>query len=1000
MASARPGPTIYSIAAHRGFADALVAGLVPRYSDGEFGLARLTLLLPSQRAVRTVTEAFVRHSGQGGGGGLLLPRMAVVGDLDLDETLGPLLDPLGEGEEVPPAADPTRRWLRLAEFLREDLGDKAPSGPALLRQAHELGRTMDRLLVEGIGPQELLEERVIAAVGEQAEHWQASIRTFARVQVRWLAELQHKAQLDAPARRNALFERAARRWREQAPAHPVVAAGVTSASPALAALLRTVAELPNGAVILPDLDLGLDDDVWNDLGTAGSPQDADDPPIGPGDAVTHPQYRLKLLLARMGVRRDEVEPWHRSGLSAAPAERSRAISNLFLPPAASARWVRLKAEDRRLAGVRLMETAHPGEEAQAIAILMREALEQPERRVALVTPDRALAARVIVHLQRWGITADDSAGQPLPQTVAGRLFLLLAEVAASAAAPVPLVALLGHPLAGCGDGRADWLSHVRRLDRALRGPRPEPGLDHVTRLVEGRENPAWSEWWTGVRLLVEPLLASGEVRFAAQLDGLATAAEALSGGAVWGGADGRALSAFVDDLRAASDAVGTVLAAEDLPAVLRDAMDRVAVRPPWGGHPRVAIYGLIEARMSRADLVICGGLIEGTWPGAPSPDALLAPAVLRALGVPGADFRIGLAAHDLAASLGAPEAVLSHARRDAAGPAIPSRFVLRVRAMLGERLLAEHAETRAVELARGIDDAPPAPPYPRPEPRPSAQQRDVPIAVTGLDRLRGDPYQFYASEILRLRAWDALDAEPTAAWKGTAVHAILERWHKQGGELLPIARDELARMSAHPLVRGLWWPRLEAGLDWIRLELARLEAEGRSVIASEAKGHITFAGVKITGRADRIDRCADGSLGIVDYKTGRPPSPRRVEEGFALQLGLIGLMAREGAFDGVAGDPDRFEYWSLSKSPKSPTGFGERTEPILEGQKKSGIPREDFLPETERYLAEAIARWIKGDEPFTARLNPDLPQYADYDQLMRLDEWQARTSLTEGLGEP
>ena len=87
----RTGPSVYSIAAHRGFADALVAGLVPRYSEPELGLARLTLLLPSRRAVRTITEAFVRLSGKG----LLLPRMAVVGDLDLDETLGPLLDPAG-----------------------------------------------------------------------------------------------------------------------------------------------------------------------------------------------------------------------------------------------------------------------------------------------------------------------------------------------------------------------------------------------------------------------------------------------------------------------------------------------------------------------------------------------------------------------------------------------------------------------------------------------------------------------------------------------------------------------------------------------------------------------------------------------------------------------------------------------------------------------------------------------------------------------------------------
>ena len=263
----RAGPKVYSIAAHRGFADALVAGLIPRYADDDLGLARLTLLLPSSRAVRIVTEAFVRLSG----GGMLLPRMAVVGDLDLDETLGPLLDPLGVGAAIPPAADPTRRWLRLAELLREELGEDAPKTPGLLRLAFETGRTMDRLTVEGLELGDLLDERIAGIVGDLASHWQASTRTFARVQARWLAELAERGEIDAPDRRNRLFAHAARRWREAPPQYPIVAAGVTSASPALAGLLRVVAELPRGAVILPDLDLTLDDDVWQSLGSAGIP---------------------------------------------------------------------------------------------------------------------------------------------------------------------------------------------------------------------------------------------------------------------------------------------------------------------------------------------------------------------------------------------------------------------------------------------------------------------------------------------------------------------------------------------------------------------------------------------------------------------------------------------------------------------------------------------------------------------------------------------------------
>jgi len=988
----RAGPKVYSIAAHRGFADALVAGLIPRYAEKELGLARLTLLLPSSRAVRIVTEAFVRLSG----GGMLLPRMAAVGDLDLDETLGPLLDPLGAGSEVPPAADPTRRWLRLADLLREELGPEAPKAPGLLRLAFETGRTMDRLTVEGLELGDLLDERIAGIVGDLASHWQQSTRTFARVQARWLAELAARGEVDAPERRNRLFAHAARRWRERPPAHPVVAAGVTSASPALAGLLRVVSELPQGAVILPDLDLSLDEAVWQSLGSAGIPAGEGEAPFGERDALAHPQYHLKLLLNRMGVNRGEVDAWHRAGMAAAPPERSRAISNLFLPPEGSAGWVDLKPDQRRLSGVRLMESAHPGEEAQAIALLIRQALEVPEKRVALITPDRGLAGRVVAHLKRWDIVADDTAGRPLPQTPAGRILLLLAEVAAEQATPVPLLSLLTHPLAGAGEGRAAWLDNARALDLALRGPRPSPGLEPLAEIVREQarrgKGSDIAAWWDGVQAILAPLLADGdEVALGTALARLAEAGEALCGTRLWAEADGRSLSAWLEELRGAADQAGTRLAAKDLPGVLRDAMDRVSVRPPWGGHPRVAIYGLLEARMSRADLVICAGLAEGTWPAAPSPEPSLPPPVLRALGVPSGEFRIGLAAHDLAGALGAPEVVLSWAQRSEGGPVIPSRFVLRVQAMLGE-LAESHRETEAVALARAIDHASPAPAYPRPQPRPSAEQRDVALAVTAIDRLRGDPYQFYAGSILRLRRKDGLDAEPTAAWQGTVVHAVMERWHKAGGgagELTALAQEELAKMQAHAVTRGLWWPRLSRALDWIDLKIAQDRGEGREVLASEIKGEMTLAGVKVHGRADRIDRRADGRLVVVDYKTGKPPSGGQVKDGFALQLGTLGLIANARGFKDVAGMPDGFEYWSFGKDDKSATGFGYVYEPVADG-KKVGIPRDEFLMETQRYLLEAIDKWIKGDEPFTARLNPDLGGYNDYDQLMRLDEWQAR----------
>src|SRR3990167_5887358 len=406
------------------------------------------------------------------------------------------------------------------------------------------------------------------------------------------------------------------------------------------------------------------------------------------------------------------------------------------------------------------------------------------------------------------------------------------------------------PLVRRGDDRRAWLESLRGFDLRLRGPRPAPGL---APLREFADLAGVRPWWDAL----EPLLAqlwpaedqTGPVAVLADaLEHLIAVGEALAGEELWAREDGRALARLIEDLRFHAAATGLAVAARDLASILREAMDQVAVRPPYGGHPRVAIYGLLESRMTRADLVICGGLNEGSWPGVSGGDALLAPAVLRALGVPGADFRIGLAAHDLAGAIGAPQVVLTRALRDKDGPTIPSRFLLRIEALLGD-LADGHRERAIPAIAQHLDRLGElAPPHPRPAPDPAAGLRDVPIKVTGLDRLLGDPYQFYASEILRLGTIDPLDAEATPAWQGTLAHRILESWHNAlktdaQAALIPIAEEVLGRENLHPMNAGLWKPRLYAALEWVE---ASIRAQhGREVVGAERKGEMLFDGVKV-----------------------------------------------------------------------------------------------------------------------------------------------------------
>jgi ATP-dependent helicase/nuclease subunit B len=185
-------------------------------------------------------------------------------------------------------------------------------------------------------------------------------------------------------------------------------------------------------------------------------------------------------------------------------------------------------------------------------------------------------------------------------------------------------------------------------------------------------------------------------------------------------------------------------------------------------------------------------------------------------------------------------------------------------------------------------------------------------------------------------------------------------------------------------VRALWQPRLLEAIDWIASEVARNAELGRRPLRAEAWGEAEIAGVTLQGMADRIDRSEDGSLAIVDYKTGTPPGPKAVAEGYSMQLGLLGLIAERGGFKDVEGIPACFEYWSLAKKAGK---LGYVASPI---GPKSGIDAAEFTTMAARNFIAAAEQWLTGSAPFTAKLHPEHAPYGDYDQLMRLDEWYGR----------
>ena len=997
--SARP-PALFNIPLHVAFVDALAAGLLARTAGDPLALARCLVLLPNRRAVTALTEAFVRQlpqpiAGADGGGmggrGLLLPRMVPVGDLD---DAG--FDRLAAGEAlIDPAVPPLLRRIELAR-----LAGSLPGGPSggdrsaveRLRLGDALGEVLDALLAEEIDPAAL---RGAADGHELADHWKKTLAFLELIIALWPAERIGHGGTEGATRLAALIDATIARWQAAPPAGLVVAAGLANPTPALVRLLGAVLGLPQGMIVLP----GMDDDStdagqarWDAVALANATGGRDDP--------GHPQWALKKLLTALQLERADVQGWpHTGGALDGVPERAAALL-AALAPAAAASAATAAPPPKAATGLALAECANAAEEAQVVALALREALEEPGKRAALITPDPLLARRVAAHCRRWGIAIDSSAGTPLLLTPPGALALALVEAMAEDFAPARLLAVLKHTLVRRGD--AGFLSGVRLADIALRGVRPPPGLEGageaIDHWVSERRKLRIDEitrWWDDVADALAPLenlRGKAQISLPGLMAALRDTLGALAGDGAWAGPEGRQLAALVAEVELHGGLFGA-FRPDEAPALLSALIAASSVRVPGQGHPRLAILGPVEAQLTRADTLVLAGLNEATWPGRPAPDPWLAPAIRSRLGLPGTARAQGLSAQDFLRAASAPRVLITRARRDASGPQVPSRLWLRLLAQF-ERDGAPPLQRRddLIAIARALDGAPGGPqPVPPPQPNPVLALRPRRISITEIDTLVADPFAFHAKRILKLSPLDPHDQDPTPAMRGNLAHKVLERWIKGGDRSLEqlerVTAEELESEARHfPLLAAAWAPRMKRALAWAGEQSAQDEADGWHSMLAEVQGELLLAGaVMLRGRIDRLDRHDDGRLRVVDYKTGSPPAAARVRGLDANQLALGLAMAKDGALtqDGQpvpGGAAGGIEYWQLKGGRRE---AGKRSDP-LGGRKPVAV--DVHLPQALARATQLVTDYLLTRNPFRPKLRPEWA-WGDYDHLARVAEW-------------
>jgi ATP-dependent helicase/nuclease subunit B len=975
----RPAPRWFTIPAHRPFAKDLAAGLVAALSPlGPEALSQAVVLTPTRRGARALADAFL---AAGAARAVLPPQLRPLGDLDEGE---PPFEPGDIALDLPAAIEPLRRRVELTRLVAEHwrlVGARELTAAGALEMADALGGFLDGLQIEEVEIGSGLASLVDA---ELAEHWQVSRAFLEAALDAWPRRLSELGLIDVSDRRVRLLRRLAAHWTSRPPEGVVVAAGSTGTAPATRDLLIAIAAAPEGCVVLPGLDQNLADKAWAKVD------------------VQHPQGALKRLLDHAHVRKDEVAIWPASlGPEAAGRWRRRIVNEALRPAEETSDWLQVIGNLRDegeasgadpiaegLKGLSMVSARSEEEAATVAALLLREALETPERTAALVTPDQALARRVTAKLARWDVVPDSSAGQVLAATPAGTLAALCARLAVDPLDAVALLGLAKHPYAPAGDN-----AELERM--ALRGPRPQTWAAMKAKVAGRPEALAAAERLEAVVAILAWPAATDSVGAAAVR--VATAMEAAAtggaGGALWSGPAGEAMARLLAGLVRETEGLPPVTA-RGFADLLQRLTARETVRTGGATHSRLRILGAIEARLVTADRLVLAGLEETVWPAAAPTDPFLSRPMRKTLGLPSPERRIGLSAHDFAQAACAPEVVLLHTERRDGAPAVKSRWLWRLETLAKGAKVAIPGRPEVLDWARTLD-APKGPPQParRPAPCPPVADRPREMAVTRIETLTRDPYAVWARDILKLYPMRRPDETPDARERGTAIHKAFERFAERHPKTLPA--DPAAEFEA------LYVEALrEAGLPEAALAretalareaatwVAELERERRADgrdIHVELKGTLTFeapAGpFTLTARADRIEATPDGFGHILDYKTGKAPSKKEVETGFSPQLTLTAAILAAGGFPELPPlAPGDLTYLEITG--RRPAGKVEtRAEAGVESEAAAALAMEGLKALVDAY-----------DDPKRRYLSRTAPQFlkarvSDYDHLARVFEW-------------
>lgn len=997
---------IYNISPRYSFLDVLAKYIIETAKEQNLNIANDLILLPTRRSCRYIKDIFLKLNNNEAS---LLPTIRSLGDID--ENGIAILDYENEGLEVglPDAISSIERNLILSSMVKikmKDLSDEQTYSLAV-----DLAHLMDTVEMEELNFANL--KNIVS--DEYSEHWQETLEFLKIVTEEYPKVLTSYNRLNPIARKVKLIEKQIEFWKKYPHKGRIFAGGSTGSLVPIAKMLKTIANMENGFLILPGLDKTISDSDFEIL--------TSDLTLN----QNHPQYGLLKLIKGLNLKVSDIPelPLYED-YETSPQSREILSSYIMLSTQMGDSWEILRTSKKfnqdALEGVSEITFDDENEEVLGLAMLLRKSIEE-KKKTLLITPDRKIAKSVSNKLKKWNIVVDDSAGIPASDTITGNYYLLILKMIYDDFSPYSILAVLKHKYTHLGYSKKKLeeitklfeievlrlygnIKNLEDIEKILnlpssslakkfprynsKSPKQSPSpevlnlikkikelTDNFSSLMKSKEKYNLYDLLVKHIKLVESFVSSEEsntnnILYSSDLH------EQFS-------LEVRNLLDSLKQLKEKGDNIDLMTASAYFVFISNYFLSQ-SLRPTIGTDLNIAIMNSIEARLLPADLYIMAGLNEGTFPSITSDDPWMNRAMKASFGLPLPERKIGLSSHDFVEFFCKKNVIMTHSSKIDKKTTITSRWLSKLSA-IKEICEIKTDDSLSTEVKSWIDNfnIGNVKRYERPSPKLSKEIRMKPVkfAATEIETFLKDPYEIYAKKFLSLYKQDDINVNNINIEFGNIIHKALDIFIKNNyqttEELLSLMERQISPTMSISQV-DFWLPRFKQIADWF----VKSYNENKNIIKKsivEEQGSFEF--VKdfiLEAKADRIDVLKDGTLSIMDYKTGSPPAIDKVKNSEAPQLLIETIIAENNGYKNLPKNSkvSELKYIKLKKD-----DLGKET------SINNICDIEEAVNKLKEDLEKIIKEFRNENTPFYSQPNESKKlSFPNYEHLSRVKEWK------------